>query len=178
MLHFCLNVNFFCIHLLYVSHTSWPSLLDCSKLPSPPLCLLLANSPSSHCPLSKGSEWPWQWDIPACCNNSQQNNNLSSSRIFWCNEEKQASDFRLCINEEEINVNVFIILFSLYYLPWSIKENLIFPDLSYFIHKRSVKRVEEEIWMQKNSLLFIKYSVFLFVCFFNCISLIPNNISS
>ena len=49
--NFCLNVCFFCIHLLHVSHTSWPSLLDCSKLLSPPLCLLLANSPSSHCPL-------------------------------------------------------------------------------------------------------------------------------
>ena len=75
--NFCLNVCFFCIHLLHVSHTSWPSLLDCSKLLSPPLCLLLANSPSSHCPLSKDREWPWQWDISACCNNSPQNNNLS-----------------------------------------------------------------------------------------------------
>ena len=54
--NFCLNVCFFCIHLLHVGHTSWPSLLDCSKLLSPPLCLLLANSPSSHCPLSKDSD--------------------------------------------------------------------------------------------------------------------------
>jgi len=54
--HFCLNVYFFCIHMLYVSHASWSSLLDCSKLPSPPLCLLLANSPSSQGPLSKDSE--------------------------------------------------------------------------------------------------------------------------
>lgn len=54
--NFCLNVCFFCIHLLHVGHTSWPSLLDCSKLLSPPLCLLLANSPSSYCPLSKDSE--------------------------------------------------------------------------------------------------------------------------
>lgn len=75
--NFCLNVCFFCIHFLHVGHTSWPSLLDCSKLLSPPLCLLLGNSPSSHCPLSKDSEWPWQWDISACCNNSPQNNNLS-----------------------------------------------------------------------------------------------------
>ena len=75
--NFCLNVYFFCIHLLHVGHTSWPSLLDCSKLPLPPLCLLLANSPSSHCPLSKDSEWPWQWHNSACCNNSPQNNNLS-----------------------------------------------------------------------------------------------------
>ena len=29
--NFCLNVYFFCIHLLHVGHTSWPSLLDCSK---------------------------------------------------------------------------------------------------------------------------------------------------
>ena len=56
--HFCLKVYVFCIHLVYVSHMSWPSLLDCSKLPSQPLCLLLANSPSSHCPLSKDSECP------------------------------------------------------------------------------------------------------------------------
>lgn len=75
--HFCLKVYVFCIHLVYVSHMSWPSLLDCSKLPSQPLCLLLANSPSSHCPLSKDSECPWQWGISACCNHSHQNNNLS-----------------------------------------------------------------------------------------------------